>query len=521
MPLLASGAAPLRMSRSTLCEIHIFLLGILPQLLKRTQFYYMSELYRRLPFTRETKRPTNKTSERRMKQRLLRLQEELDRVQDKLSYQQNELTSDVAGLLEKRNTLQKEIAKIEFSLLSEEEKNKRLTELDQAIEHLDVLEEKKRQRSNYETNRQFIVARKEVQEKKRRIPAEAWHMYVTQKEKLELKNNERHLEEAAKEAIASGIAQLKRTLEGIRHVKGRLPGLIVFPETTTRPLSYAVEPLLKKVYGEHQQEMPRRVFVKTFSAHQTDKEWKMEQERNKSRTRIRNAIREKQEIIEKVKRDVKKYRPRTKEYQSASERLNRLKREKKELQDRMVKEAERIHKIEHGADLVAMNQRIKKIVSNIPDESIVVIDDLIGQGRTFRALENAFKNTGCNDVHYFTFFSSPNPLEGLPIEKERFSSGTIVKGTAGLVTEFSEEKEGQEVHPDFAYDRIVEADTAWNSLFFYGFPFRSKKEEATGVLKDQMDSSPYVVRSEKKNPALMRSVRQQYRTWGEEALENI
>lgn len=483
----------------------------------------MSEPYRRVPFTPEIRRPTDENSERNRKQRLLRLQGELDRVQDKLTYHWlKESRANVTGLVEKRDALQKEIANTEFPLLSEAERNNRFTELEEAIEQLEILEEKKRAGSDYETNRQYIKARKKVQEKKWRIPAEIWQAYVTQKEETEQKKNEKRLQETAKEAIASGIAQLKRTLEEIGRVQGRLPGAIVYPETTTRPFSYAVDPLLKNIYAKHQQEMPQRMFVKTFSAHQIDKQWKLDKEKNERMARIQDALRENQETIEVLKRDVKKYRPRIKEYDSASGRLHQLKDKRRELQDQVVKERERIAMFERGADREAMNQRIREIVSITNDDPVLVIDDLIGQGRTFRALEDAFKDAGHNDVYYFTFLSSPNPLEGLPIENERFSSGTVVLGTAGLVTEFPEEGEvEQEVRPDFAHDRIVEADTAWSSLFTYGFPFRSKKEEVTGVLKDQMDPSPYVVRSEKRNPSLMRSMRQKYRTWGEEALEKL
>lgn len=484
----------------------------------------MSEPYRRLPFKKETKYPTIETSKRNIKKRLLRLQEELDRVQDKLSYQHSKGSRvNIAGLIKKRNALQKKIANIEFPLLSKEEKKKRFTELEEAMKRLEILKEKKSRGANYEINRQYIDTSNEIREKRRNIPTEEWRAHITQKEKSERKNQERRLQETAKEAITSGIAQLKKTLEEIKRVQRKLPSVIVYPETTTRPISYAIEPLLKKIYVKHQQELPHRMFVKTFSGYQTDREWKLEKERKDRMTRIQNELRENRITIEEAKRAVKKHRPRTKEYDSESERLNQLKRKRKDLHDRLITERERINMFERGADHEAMNQRIRKIVSTAIDSPILVIDDLIGQGRTFRALEDAFKDAGfINNVYYFTFLSSPNPLEGLSIKKEQFSAGTVIKDTTGMVTSFPQEGEAEKTHPDFAYDRLVEDDTRrWQDLFFYGFPFRIKKEETTGVLKDQMDPSPYVVRSDKMDPSLMRRVRQQYRSWGEEAIKKI
>ncbi len=484
----------------------------------------MPELFRRIPQTQETKRPKNENSDRNIKQRLFSLREELNRIEDDISYQQlNKLQANLGSLLKKRDALQKEIAEIEFSLMSEAKKNEYFTELEEALEKFDDLQKKKStDKDYYQAKKEIIALQKEIKEKTQQIPAGAWKDFVARKEKSEENNNERRLQEKAKEAITAGILQLNRTLEEINRTKGSLPGTIIYPETTTRPLSYAVEPLLKEIYSKHQQELPQRVFVKTFSEHQMDKNRKLDQERDEKLKQLKNEQRKNQEIIEKTKRELKKYRPRSKEYVTASEQLHQLQEKKKNLRGSIVKTKENIRIFEQGADLQAMNQRVNEITSNASDNPILVIDDLVGRGRTFRALNDALKDAGHDDdTYFFSFLATPYSLQDLPIPNDQFSTGTIIQDTTDLEDLLQEDgEERQEFIPNFAHDRIVEADRTWSSLLSSGFPFRLKKEEATGVLKDQMDPNPYVVRSDKGNPFLMHRLRQEYRAWGEEALKN-
>lgn len=86
-----------------------------------------------------------------------------------------------------------------------------------------------------------------------------------QKKEKEIEFNKKY-NETAKEAIFHGLSELSRTLERIWKDRGNLPKTLIFCDTATRPLRYAILPLLKKIYGTHQQPLPLEIFIKTFSS---------------------------------------------------------------------------------------------------------------------------------------------------------------------------------------------------------------------------------------------------------------
>jgi hypothetical protein len=70
---------------------------------------------------------------------------------------------------------------------------------------------------------------------------------------------------AAREIIRHGIRRLALTLRDIYKRDGRLPTALIFPEASSRPLRYAVEPLMRKMYAHYGQERQAEFFIKTYS----------------------------------------------------------------------------------------------------------------------------------------------------------------------------------------------------------------------------------------------------------------
>lgn len=67
--------------------------------------------------------------------------------------------------------------------------------------------------------------------------------------------------EEDRKIIQIGLRELAKYLSSS---KRNLPKVIVFPETSARPLAFAVRPILKKVYSEKEEKLPQLVFMKAY-----------------------------------------------------------------------------------------------------------------------------------------------------------------------------------------------------------------------------------------------------------------
>jgi len=261
-----------------------------------------------------------------------------------------------------------------------------------------------------------------------------------QKEQAVIKENKRiAYETAAKETIFHGLRQLDKTLENILAKEGRMPAAIVYADTSTRPLRYAVKSLLEKFCLANGVQPPPEFFVKTSS-----------------------YLRKKDSAQQSV----------------VNERL----------------------------------AEIKKIVDSGP---FLFIDEFTAGGVTFAQLARAADRLKeLSSSYFFSFASSaalPIHLRGL-VDTDHFSAGVCLpaKGINNKnIDRVLEDGYFQDTTKDF------------DELFFDGFPFRAKKEETTGVKKDEESSDLYVKISAKADPVAKRTEREKYAAWGREAVQKI
>ncbi|HBR80383.1 MAG: hypothetical protein UX09_C0061G0002 [Candidatus Uhrbacteria bacterium GW2011_GWE2_45_35] len=343
------------------------------------------------------------------------------------------------------------------------------------------------------------------------------------------------LETTAKQAIENGVTALSRRLEEIFERTGHLPVAIVYPETSTRPLSYAVRPLLRKAYGRVGLKKPSEFFIKTLP------DFLDEKGRKRILDEIKNNIEEfrGQKIDLHQRRDVAlrelrqaKNKPVREELSLRSEKISQEIEEKEILISGLKGIFEKITNKEDERSLV---QRLEYFTKDLPEGPVLIVDDLISSGRTLGVLQKGFSQTTKNpEIFFFSFLGQ---VADLGIGKDAIPSDHIFIGTAidgggedgvglGLIPEEIKRNASFFSAEDLESFKIL----AWQDLFAFGFPFRvgldkdfppdTKKEDLLGVEKDRKDTSSLVKRHPANNERLAK-VRKKYRQWGEEASETI
>jgi hypothetical protein len=322
----------------------------------------------------------------------------------------------------------------------------------------------------------------------------------------------------AKEAVFFGIKQLSKTLERIFSSTGGLPSVLFFPDTGSRPLRYAVNPLIKYVYLLHGQPMPREVFLKTFSRFQEAEDREIEIQ--KLQDEVRNLKKEIKEMIQKRKSVIYAIRGQ----RHNSEKYINLSLEAQKLQNK-IDSLEVLLSEKEKLIFDFLQEKDKKIFTNRLSDSInkghevvLVIDDVSSGGRTFAAIDESLTTLGLpNQAYYFSFLSTrPNNLNSKILSKN-ISAGVCFSGDESNVSILAEKILGNE--------ESNSPDREWGELMLAGFPYRhfsgDGKEKTIGVKKNQFSLNPYSEVSPNRNPEAVRQVREKYRVWGEEAVKQI
>lgn len=245
--------------------------------------------------------------------------------------------------------------------------------------------------------------------------------------------------EYQREALRRGLQRLAVFVDKILAERGGLPTVLAFPETSGRPLSAAVEPLLRKAYKENGQELPVRSFV--------------------------NFDRE----------------------------------------------------TDSGVSVGRLSDRIGEMLGNSPAGDVLVIDDVAAQGKTLLSIGREISRQDPDRAVYnFAFIAlSPWELKGAGIDMKRF--GTGVYGNS-LAREAPVDPAGNLIRGAADQDWLERYD-AWEQVMKYGFLPADEvaKRSLTGVDKSDTTSA-YVSRSRESDPAVMASLRDEFRRIGEQVV---
>lgn len=329
-------------------------------------------------------------------------------------------------------------------------------------------------------------------------------------------------EATAKEAIHRGIHRLNATLEEILAHDKQLPTAIIYPETTSRPLRYAVKPLFEQKYAEHQEPQPKEFFFKTFSDHakpdgretllldQTKKVQDLQQ-------KLRSIVQERQALLLELKKRLKD----PQEQELMSKQAHELWQKTSTIKEKIQLETHTLNLLNEPARFTEASQaRMAEILAQCGDGPILIVDDVLAHGRTITQIYQLLQNLNGEDRLYF--FSFIGSTEAIRDDLTRFIDPSRI--SVGLA--FETENIPQEILDQTGYilsrDGNNEGMPEAGDLFVGGFPFRMKhKQAATGVEKNQLSTNGLVTLSTKRDPAIMRAERQKYRAWGEIALQDL
>jgi len=309
---------------------------------------------------------------------------------------------------------------------------------------------------------------------------------------------------------------LAKSLLEIKEKTGSLPTVVLYPETTSRPLRYAIKPLLDKIYSEASQKLPGEFFVKTYSGLIKEDDHIRKVEEMKKKINLLNeerieSINESEKLLRLLKSSSKK------EKETLSTQIDSLWQKIQKINQDIFDQKEHVGSFEDLQFKQVTEDRIKNILKTTSSGPILIVDDVVGYGRTFSGLEeNLTALNRQKDANYFAFISlGDSVVRNLSvIDMDRISIGVgsyhsnneeDYKDRTGFVLPETDEETGLE----------------WGELQMRGFPFRKDKEETTGVKKDQESLNPFVERSDNADFKKMKAVRTKYLNWGKEAVEKL
>lgn len=200
---------------------------------------------------------------------------------------------------------------------------------------------------------------------------------------------EKLLPQQDRESIRIGLGVLTKYLSSL----DTLPKVMIFPETTARPLFYAVKPAINELYASRGINPPAFSFFKLVS------------------TIPLYADRDAQNLIDEANRDDDE---RWYEDETEAEKLDR-----KQEEALSVKKAEQII-IEAETSRLMMQKRAEEIVRKAQIEagdSVMIIDDFSShEETTITEIRKAFKDAQAKkgaeiDVHAFAFLATENKLD--------------------------------------------------------------------------------------------------------------
>lgn len=474
------------------------------------------------PPERESKKGANPESQRNLEAELDKLKHEYEQAKNDAwptsTHQRAFLGKDEKIRLQRAEKkicrLENRIQQLEAELMSSEEKSRRMEKIRELLSQLRSLYDdldtpyEDRLRIRKEINNLKVGLSQEELDSLYKIESVGF----SDQELLGFRDR---FEATAEKAVEYGIAGIRNVLEGEWRENGKMPTTIIYPETASRPLRYAVAPLLDLTYKEKGQDLPQEFFMKTYSSlhqeHALDSklEYIRSELKELSSHRLR-LIEKREDLLRRMRRE------RSRERRGrCSDKLNIIKKKIDELEKIIQEKTGTLRALEQGGYEDVMQERMHEILSHSEDGKVLVIDDVLSGGRTFDQVEKALRENDYADSEYFAFIARGNAGVSR-VDDQRISIGSLLSSDADEdnidfghvehVIDFSDDED----NPD--------RDLEWGELMFLGFPFRAEKQKATGVSKIQTDLNPYVEKSDERDSEEMERTRRQYREWGEQAV---
>jgi len=179
--------------------------------------------------------------------------------------------------------------------------------------------------------------------------------------------------------------KLYKYLEGINE----MPGAIVFPDLSARPLCYLVKPMLEKICKERGVEMPKLVFFMTFRSPEVQ-DW--EPSKNSNRDEYEKRL----TAAKNARKEIS--------YSYTSPTDSRGRNIDDQIRDNKIKKQNLADK---RADLSRVGgwtkkrkERLSEILERVKNNKILIIDDVLSSYETFDQVEELKKELDF-DVNYF------------------------------------------------------------------------------------------------------------------------
>lgn len=261
--------------------------------------------------------------------------------------------------------------------------------------------------------------------------------------------------------IETGIQRLFEILQQIKGATGSLPRTVIFPDTSARPLAYAVDPLLKAVYAQEQIEFPQKQFCPTY--------------RIKKNSGMLDELEE-----------------------------TGIDLEEKEKKDEFLRDK---------GFLETIKNRLTEIIQSEPTGPILIVEDIVSRGETFETLSSLLEEIAPQlPVYFFSFLKQgKEPLNwSIP-------EGHYCYGVSSIPVEVQElgRKKSLDARQSALFD-------AWMDVMFDGFQYRRfGKTESLGVEKDIFSESLYSYKSSRADHDKIREVRQWFADAGKKALDAL
>lgn len=439
----------------------------------------------------------------------------------------------------------KEIARLSFELMTPEDRRalfQRVIDLRNQIDALYADDDNPPKNETPSWREQRRRLQSEYEKLLRLLPDAEHQRIIAARKEQEKKAGEKYRHEftknfakSAHEAVRIGIQRLAKTLEEIRETSGQLPTVILFPETSSRPLSYAIQPLINQLYAQAGQAKPQQQFVKIATNFLTKDGLENHlTEQHASLIQLRQArgalLKDREDLI----RRIKSLRGSHKEREQLSHEAQTITDQLSSLNAHILQQQAHIDAYKKKAFEDVTRERLQAIRDSSPTGSVLVVDDVMSvNSRTARHLYRLFQTVHPPiDGHFFAFTAMTSSLNNL-IDTQGSHYGIAVDHVSVGIMNSSDEGGDKinQLQPALA-SRIgmstaqiqsahPEQQWEFNELNVAGFPYRTeaKKEKSIGVKKDITSMNPFVTRSPERDIHAMRAVRAQYARWGQEAVE--
>lgn len=319
-------------------------------------------------------------------------------------------------------------------------------------------------------------------------------------------------ENIERDVIILGIKKLNEFLKNIEQKEGSLPSIIIFLETSGRPLAYAVKPLIKKVYEDKNVHLPNIRFCKIFTP--TGKDRKLEEVSDL----MVNLPQKLKKIKAKRSAAIQQYRMlrggkrRNDVGENLSMNIQKMTQEIRNIEDFLSEQEEQKKFLTAEKYNEIIQKRVAEILSEQPKGAILVIDDVAATGATLMRVSEAVHAADSErQVFFFTFLRQSGNIRELPANYE--------SGVSGYPPEIWENSEDIDNMTREQFINYI----AWSDLFFEGFRYRAtkNKKERLGVKKDILSKSLYSERVQESDRDAMRALRKEFSDIGTEALLKI